>query len=458
MDNEPTVRKRRRWPWILMGIVVATFVALYLFLPAILVSISYPTIRVDLAPYLEGQLAGLASNKTAVVDFSLEHSPEGIYVVHAYGTLLDWPFTARVNVTPRFRFFGVDAEGDASVRLDDTPWHLTASFTASSSGDWHVDANMDEMEIDEQDPLLSQILASIPMHAVSNLAFKGTMRFSATAERTAAVPVPKWDATCRISGMDVSCDVGETPISIANLRLGVGAAGVADHVDLKPLHPRADCITATGFTLSNVFAHVFTTELTASNVTRRVLIVTEAAAHCCGGAVRIYSLHLDPEHLNAGVTLTVDGIDTGEALRHVKNFRGEASGRLYGKIPLHMREGRRLRLRSTYLYSVPGEVGKLKVYDPKPVIDNLAMGGVPQTTCDNLSKALADLSYDVFKISLQPEDGDGLALSFKIAGTSKHGNVTVPVTLEVTFHGDIEQLLNTGLGFRTMKPRRGELQ
>jgi hypothetical protein len=174
--------------------------------------------------------------------------------------------------------------------------------------------------------------------------------------------------------------------------------------------------------------------------------------------VRIYSLHLDPEHLNAGVTLTVDGIDTGEALRHVKNFRGEASGRLYGKIPLHMREGRRLRLRSTYLYSVPGEVGKLKVYDPKPVIDNLAMGGVPQTTCDNLSKALADLSYDVFKISLQPEDGDGLALSFKIAGTSKHGNVTVPVTLEVTFHGDIEQLLNTGLGFRTMKPRRGELQ
>ena len=61
--------------------------------------------------------------------------------------------------------------------------------------------------------------------------------------------------------------------------------------------------------------------------------------------------------------------------------------------------------------------------------------------------ALADLAYDVLKVSLQPEPDGGLALTLKIAGKSTHNNVSVPVNLEVTFHGDLEQLLNTG--FRT---------
>ena len=122
--------------------------------------------------------------------------------------------------------------------------------------------------------------------------------------------------------------------------------------------------------------------------------------------------------------------------------------RLYGKLPLRYRKDTNsFHLSNIYLYSVPGETGRLRMYDSKPILDNLAMGGVPQETCANLSKALTDLAYDVLKVSLHPEPNGGLALSLKIAGKSTHNNVTVPVNLEVTFHGDLEQLLNTG--FRT---------
>ncbi len=441
MEETKTVRRRRRWPWIATGVLVALVVALVMLTPTILVSISYPVLRIDLSPYLGDAAGALVSNKTAAVEYGLARSADGGYILHANGTILEWPFTARVNIVPSFRLFGVDAKGDASIRLDDTPWRLTANFTASSSGEWRMDASIDETDIGEDDPVLGLILSRMQMTAISNLTFSGKVDLLASAERTAAVPVPKWGANLRIKETSIACNSNGKPISVDGLRMNLGAAGIANHVDIKPIFPHADRISAAGMTLTNFFASIRATE--------RAYLVTEAGAGFCGGELKLYSLFLDPERLNAGMTLFVDGIDAGEALGLLNGFRGEASGRLYGKMPLHLKEGSKLRLRNAYLYSVPGETGNLKVYDAKPIVDNLAMGGVPQATCDNLSRALADLEYNVLKVSLVPEEDGGLALTLKIAGNATHDNVTVPVDLAVTFHGDLEQLMNTG--FRAVK-------
>ena len=464
MDEQTEKRKRRRWPWVVVGVGLVAIVAFVLFLPILIVSYDYPTLTFNLESYLANMPEGLVSNKTATVNLSVSRDAEKRFVIHATGQVLDWPFTARVNVQPSFRFIGMDVAGDASFSLDDTNLQLLADFTASSSGDWHAEANMETTTICESDQLIAQLLARLPMPAISNLAFNGTVDFSAKVKRTAAVPVPQWNATCRLADMNVSCDANGKPMTVKNLRMRVGAVGVADHHDIQPIFPRADSIMIAGFTLSNAFAHVhsYTTERTVTvtndvrharddrsvqpattNVVRRTFLVSEAGVRCCEGDVKVYNLVLNDDRLN--VTLFVDGIDTGAALRHLRSFHGEASGRLYGKLPLRYRKDEhRFRLSNVYLYSVPGETGRLRMYDPKPIIDNLAMGGVPQDTCDNLSKALADLAYDVFKVSLQPESDDGLALTLKIVGNSTHGDTTVPVSLEVTFHGELEQLLNTG--------------
>ncbi len=439
----PAARKRRIWPWILAGVVLLAVVAMATLVPAIAVSINYPTLTFDMSPYLEGTAGELVSNKTAIVDFGFARGAEGGYVMHATGKLLDWPFTARVNVQPSFHFFGVRASGDASFRLDDTPWRVSAVFSASSSGEWKVDAAMDETEVRESDPVIGQLISRLKTSAVSNITFNGAISLDAHAERTKEFPVPRWSASCSVNGLDVSCIAGDRQMTVDGFRLQAGASGIAGHCDIKPLFPRINCVTAAGFTFSNVFASVRATE--------RAFLVTEAGAKFCGGDLKMYSLFLDPERLNAGVTLFVDGINAGMALKHLSGFRGEASGRLYGKLPIHMKGGRELRLRTAYLYSVPGETGNLRVYDPAPILDNLAAGGVPHETCDNLSKALADLTYDVLKISLQPDEDGGLALTLKLAGKSTYNSVTVPISLEVTFHGDLEQLVNTG--FKTINRR-----
>ena len=446
MADENTIRKPRRWPWIVLGALVASVVVLILLIPTIVVSINYPSLSFDLTPKLKGLPDGLVSNKTVTVNYAISRGTEGRYVIHATGHVLDWPFTAWVNILPSFRFVGVDVTGDASIRVDGTKLQLLADFTASSSGNWSADVNMEKTAISESDPLLSQLLARLQMPAISNLVFNGSVDLSAKAERTADTPVPQWNATCRIADMNISCDANGKPITVENLRMKIGALGIAGHRDIRPIFPRADNVTIAGFTLSNVYANVHTTERIVTNVVTRTFLVSEAGARCCDGDVRIYSLFLNDDRLT--VTLFVDGIDTGAALKHIKGFCGEASGRLYGKLPLRYRKDEhRFRLGNIYLYSVPGETGRLRMYDSKPILDNLAMGGVPQDTCDNLSKALADLAYDVLKVSLQPEPDGGLALTLKIAGNSTHGDTTVPVSLEVTFHGELEQILNTG--FRT---------
>ena len=145
-------------------------------------------------------------------------------------------------------------------------------------------------------------------------------------------------------------------------------------------------------------------------------------------------------------TIALDGVDAGDVLMHLKGFNGEASGRLYGKLPItYLKADNRFELKYTYLHSVPGEKGRLKIFDAKPFIDNMALGGMQQEDCDNLSKALTDLSYDVFKLSLYPEEDGRQALSVKLVGKYEHDLVTIPVSLEITFHSNLDSLLKEGL-------------
>ena len=144
-----------------------------------------------------------------------------------------------------------------------------------------------------------------------------------------------------------------------------------------------------------------------------------------------------------------DGIDAGQVLSRLAYFRGEATGRLHGKLPFYFKDGRTLHIRNTYLFSTPGETGKMRIEDPNPVLDNLALGGVSEETRSNLAKALADLDYEVLKLELRRgEDGEDSTLAVKIEGSATRGGTTVPVNLDIAFHGDFDEIINLGLKFK----------
>ena len=428
--------------------------ALVFFAPAIIVSIPYPTLTFDLSRYLHEKTSRLVTNKTAVVEFEVMRGQLGSYDIRARGVVLDWPFSAQVNVRPTFRFLGVDVSGDVDAWLNDTSWSMRAEFDASSSGEWRATLDVPETEVNERDAVLAPVIARLlspaegaspgapqarrPAEpAISNLVFNGIFSLKGEGARTNGLPVAKWSAAGRLKDFAIACAAKGKPVEIANFRMGLGAQGIANHIDVKPMFPRADSISVSGCVLTNVFASIRATEA--------AYLVTEAGAECCGGELKLYSFFLDPKKLNAGVTLFVDGVDAGEVLRLLKGFNGEASGKLYGKIPIYMKNGEELRLKSAYLHSTPGDTGSLKVFDPKPVVENLALGGVPEAARANVAKALTDLTYSVLRLSLHPEEGGGMALAVKLAGSATHNGVTVPVSFEVTFHGDVEQLVNTGL-------------
>jgi len=437
-------KKKSRWRWLgytlLVGLLL--LVALVLLAPTILVSLTYPTITVDLAPYMSENTRSLFSNRTARINFGIQRTHDG-YDIRAGGVLLDWPFSSQIYLAPTFHFLHVDVTGSADCWLDNTDWSLHANFEASSSGEWHVDIDAPENRVEEDDPVVGPILSRLPMPALSNLVFSGSFGLTAEAGRSKLLPVTKWTASARLKGFNATFQANGLPIEIQNLNMGAGATGIANHTDIRPMFPHADTLSIAGCVLTNAFASIRPTET--------AYLVTEAGADCCGGELKMYSFFLDPKKLNGGVTLFVDGADAGEVLKLMKGFRGEASGRLYGKLPLYLKDGNELKIRNAYLHSVPGDVGTLRVFDSKPIMENLALGGVSEDVRSNLTKALASLDYSVLKLNLKPEADGGMALTVKIAGSATHAGKTVPVSFEVTFHGDIEQLINLGLRTATRK-------
>ena len=337
---------------------------------------------------------------------------------------------------------GPGIAGTFEIALADSPWHLSAEFGASCC-EWSAAVKMDETTFSENDPVIQTLLEKYPVTAVSNLVFSGSVALDAKAERTFHMPVPVWSARLPLRNLSAGFAIEEKPFAINGFSVTAGASGIADHLDIAPIYPRAKSISADGFVLTNFSASV--------RMTERSLLVTQSSAGLCGGKVNIYSLTLNPETLNAGFTLFVDDVETGELLSHLNGFSGEASGRLHGKVRLFVRKGgKAVRLNDAFLYSTPGETGKLKLNDPTPVTDNLAMAGLDEATRNNVANALTDLDYSVLRLNLKPDKDKTATLSTTVRGTATRGKTSVPVDITLNFNGELEQLINTGLGYSNL--------
>ena len=437
---DATAKKPRRLRrWLIWTAIVATavIVVFVLSIPFLLTHIPIPSLEFDLSPYLKGKAAELVTCKKATANVKISRDKTGGFRINAKGMLLDWPYSILAHI----RFGFIHADGNLALMLDETDWKAYVDFGARAARNWNFTANVPETHVTQDNAVLASILTKAMPPAISNLVFSGTFKLDVSGESTPKRPVPAWSVRSALTGVNAELEVGGKPARIEGLRVRFGADGLADHRDIAPLFPRADAVEFAGFTLSNVFASVRATE--------RSYLVTEAGAECSGGELKLYSLFLDPEKLNAGATIFVDGVDAGGILAHMSCFHGEASGRLHGKLPFFLKDGKTLRIKDAYLFSTPGETGSLRITDAKPILDNLEQGGVDKATRDNLEKVLANLDYNILKVELKHgKDGEDSSLGLKIEGSATHGNTTVPVNLGVTFHGDLDQLINTGMKLR----------
>lgn len=433
------VPKRRRWwlriPLWLLGGLLALFVALVAFLPALLPLVPFGELSFDLAPMLTPEQRALVTHTAVTADYGFSRSSVRDLTFRARGRVLDWPYTLRADAD--YSLVHRTVRGTFALGIDGTAWRIDGRFAGSTAEGWSADASMDTVTFDERDPVLGALLLRATAAAVTNLTFAGKVGFEAHAATTNGLALPTWSAQVALSDVTASATAAEKEVSLARLRLRAGMRGLGPHADIDPLFPRLDRLEVGGVTLTNVFASIRATE--------KAYLVTEAGADVCGGQARLYALFLNPERLDAGFTLFLDDIDAGEVLNRIAGFRGSATGRLHGKLPLRLRNGNRLAFGDAYLYSVPGESGTIRLEDPTAIVDNLAMGGVSVEARDNLGKALKDLTYSALNIQLRRDEDNTHALGFKLQGSATSGKTTVPVSFAVTFRGDFEQLINLGM-------------
>lgn len=432
-DKAPNPTQRRRAPWLFAGFLVAVGVVVLSF-PRIVCALPWPEMTFDLADALKDLPDGLISNRTVSVTFDPSRPARGGFDVAARGRLLDWPFTGNAHVA----FKGLKADGQATLSLEQTPWLASATFSGNARGEYAADLLVPETAFDENDTVLGRLVRRLAGDSVSNLAFSADLGFYASAQRTARVPVPAWNATVSVRCATAACTVGEREIKARGLRVRIPAKGIANTFSLGSIKPSLASVDIGGVHLTNATARVIQDE--------SVWYVPEASAGFADGTLSLYALRFDPRRERAEATIMLDDISANDMLTRLTGFRGSATGRLYGKLPLVVTNGRSVRLGNAYLHTKPGESGTIRMTDAAPVLDNLSVAGVSEETRANLARALENLDYKVLKIGFKRgTELDDALLEIQIEGSSTCRGTTVPVSFSVNIHGDMEQLINTGL-------------
>lgn len=181
------------------------------------------------------------------------------------------------------------------------------------------------------------------------------------------------------------------------------------------------------------------------------LLVERAEFGWCGGTLRMYAVRADRREPDVDFVLYAEQLDAGALLALIKPLHGTATGRLYGRIPLRVQQGK-VRLSEGFLYALPGETGRLQLDDTPFLRDYLARTGLPATVQQKMIATLADLNYDVFRVDLSAPSAREARLVLKLAGKAAHDERLPPVELDIRINGPLEALLNFGLQVNSGAP------
>ncbi len=322
-------------------------------------------------------------------------------------------------------------------------WAVDATAAVGTNGAFAADAALPAASLARGDALVAPLLAwSGATGSVSSL--EGTVTGIVHVAKTPDAPVAEWFAAVRATDLDADLAAGDAPVALRGGATYVRVDGYGKMSLVRPFGIRWRTLSAGDRLALDAGNFWFRADDTKS------LLLTEGSTGFCGGKVRIYALHMNWESLDAGFTLYLDDLDAGKILELLPGVEGSATGTIHGKIPLSVQKGKTVRLRDAYLYSPPGQTGKLRLTKTDAVIENLRAAGVPDATCDDLRTALADLDYTVLRMDLrQNRDGTG-RLEVQLEGAATDGKTTIPVSLDLGFNGQIQDLVNVGIRASTL--------
>ena len=431
---------------------------------------------IDFAPLLTPQVCAIFPSTTMRGQIRLEHGATG-YSGRVDGDFWGGALTGRLDYVPETR------SGSIAVSLMPRfappkaiqPGDLTAkmAFNVTSAGGYGVvakgtiacsdgsveadvradvapagidiAAEVSRRELNERTPLLASLLsvAEVPP-SITDIAFsaaaQGSFRLGVTNS------LPQWTLETRFRDGAASMKSGGIPMSLSGAAGILVMKGIGPHFDIMPMP----------FSFTN--AAIATVSLDAGRAImladQESLVISEGSVGFCGGYIRLYALYLSFKRLSTGFTVFVDGVEVEKFLTMFPELEGTtATGRLYGRIPLYIfQNGSEIRLRDSFLYTPPGDVGKICVGDAARVEELLVSGGLPREIAANLGNALRNLDYDVLRFDLQqPRGGGDGKLIIRLRGKSREGKTITPVDVNISLNGALEKVLNYSLKAAKLK-------
>lgn len=391
------------------------------------------------------------------------------------------PLPPSIDATASFVFSdtnGVGVSAKGNVLVAKTPWRLDIRANADSDG---VDlrAVLPPTTIDETDRLVaSGLVLARPMLEQANIS-NGLVRVHGSLTSTNSFTIipgrqPFWEASLFLRDVGGSATIGPFACGVEGGRARLLCSGVGPKWNLRPFRVSFTNAVAGPFPIdggSGFFA-----------IDERVLTMSRGSVNFCGGTVSLYALYFSFARQNTGFTLYLDNLEVNRLLALVPNIEGTASGQLFGKLPLRIRDGGgEIRLSNAFLYNRPGDRGFIRIPDPSPLTGWMEDNGVPENISRQIGFALKDLQYRTLRLDLTaPRDADGsigillegmagtgdekatifgraISLLEGMVGTGdekdkKEGGKPkgVPVNLNINVNGPLERLLNLNLKLKKM--------
>ena len=174
----------------------------------------------------------------------------------------------------------------------------------------------------------------------------------------------------------------------------------------------------------------------------QALILERCELNWCKGRVHTQALRIDPSAPELDLVLFADSVDMISALSLIKGFKGTGHGLLFGKLPLAYRNGR-LSYSRGYLYSVPGQSGRLALESAGLLTAALPPNHPNWPELRRAEQALEDFRLDVFRLDFTGrQTGEpGARILLVGEGTAEK----VPVRLNLNVNGPIEEAITMGL-------------
>lgn len=165
-----------------------------------------------------------------------------------------------------------------------------------------------------------------------------------------------------------------------------------------------------------------------------------------GGELTAHGIHIAVADPDIDFTLYADKVDMGGVLQLIPEFRGQnILGTLYGQMPIRF-VGGQVKLTTGFLYSLPGEEGRIAFRTPDTMALLLARAGIGEGAVrTQMAEALHNMSVSMFRIDIESHDPEKALVAFRIKGQSQSKTYPAPIDLTLNLRGPIEQIVNFGV-------------